>query len=136
DTIGSKRSMHNDVGEIRRVLNTFLQLLDEHHSDSLIISATNHKEILDSALYRRFDDVIEYSLPEKDNLIELIKSKYHSFELNVKEWGSLLSSAEGLSYSEVSKSCDDAIKFAIINNLKKIDQTDLQKVLEERKAYK
>ncbi|EIT0396242.1 ATP-binding protein, partial [Salmonella enterica subsp. enterica serovar Schwarzengrund] len=122
DTIGSKRSMHNDVGEIRRVLNTFLQLLDEHHSDSLIISATNHKEILDSALYRRFDDVIEYSLPEKDNLIELIKSKYHSFELNVKEWGSLLSSAEGLSYSEVSKSCDDAIKFAIINNLKKIDQ--------------
>ncbi|HGG6691021.1 TPA: ATPase, partial [Salmonella enterica subsp. enterica serovar Java] len=61
---------------------------------------------------------------------------YHSFELNVKEWGSLLSSAEGLSYSEVSKSCDDAIKFAIINNLNKIDQTDLQKVLEERKAYK
>ncbi|EIT8647831.1 ATPase, partial [Escherichia coli] len=59
-----------------------------------------------------------------------------SFELNVKEWGSLLSSAEGLSYSEVSKSCDDAIKFAIINNLKKIDQIDLQKVLEERKAYK
>lgn len=50
--------------------------------------------------------------------------------------GSLLSSAEGLSYSEVSKSCDDAIKFAIINNLKKIDQIDLQKVLEERKAYK
>lgn len=79
--------MHNDVGEIRRVLNTFLQLLDEHHSDSLIISATNHKEILDSALYRRFDDVIEYSLPEKDNLIELIKSKYHSFELNVKSGG-------------------------------------------------
>ncbi|WP_426719037.1 hypothetical protein [Enterobacter cloacae complex sp. 304I2] len=80
--------------------------------------------------------MIEYSLPEKENLIKLIKSKYHSFEINVKEWESLLNSAEGLSYSEVSKSCDDAIKFAIINNLKNIEQSDLQKVLEERKAYK
>ncbi|WP_369686283.1 AAA family ATPase [Photobacterium leiognathi] len=53
-----KRSVTNDVGEVRRVVNTFLQLDDEHVSDSLIISATNHKEILDHALYRRFDDVI------------------------------------------------------------------------------
>jgi SpoVK/Ycf46/Vps4 family AAA+-type ATPase len=136
DTIGSKRTMENDVGEIRRVLNTFLQLLDEHRSDSLIISATNHKEILDSALYRRFDDVIEYNLPEKENLEKLIKSKFVSFNLNIDNWGSILDSAEGLSFSEVAKSCDDTIKYGIINNKKELGQDILQKVLKERKAYK
>lgn len=136
DTIGSKRSMVNDVGEIRRVLNTFLQLLDEHRSDSLIISATNHKDILDSALYRRFDDVIEYSLPEKDGLETLIKSKFITFGLKIDDWKNLLQEAEGLSFSEVAKSCDDTIKYGIINNKKELGQNILQNVLAERKAYK
>lgn len=136
DTIGSKRSMVNDVGEIRRVLNTFLQLLDEHRSDSLIISATNHKDILDSALYRRFDDVIEYSLPEKEGLEILIKSKFVTFGLKIDDWQNLLQEADGLSFSEVAKSCDDTIKYGIINNKKELGQNILQNVLAERKAYK
>jgi SpoVK/Ycf46/Vps4 family AAA+-type ATPase len=136
DTIGSKRSMVNDVGEIRRVLNTFLQLLDEHHSDSLVISATNHKDILDGALYRRFDDVIEYSLPERGNLEKLIKSKFISFSLKIDDWQSLLEAADGLSFSEVAKSCDDTIKYGIIKDKNELGQNVLQKVLLERKAYK
>ncbi|HGM6626560.1 AAA family ATPase [Serratia ureilytica] len=136
DTIGSRRSMENDVGEIRRVLNTFLQLLDEHHSDSLIISATNHKDILDGALYRRFDDVIEYVLPEKGNLEKLIKSKFVSFKLKINDWSELLDVADGLSFSEVAKSCDDTIKYGIINNKNELDQSVLQNVFLERKAYK
>jgi len=136
DSIGSRRTMENDVGEIRRVLNTFLQLMDEHSSDSLIISATNHKDILDSALYRRFDDVIEYDLPEKENLIELIKTKFINFKIDISDWSGLLAIANGLSYSEVSKSCDDAIKLAIITNKKTLQQVELEMILAERKSYK
>ncbi len=63
DAIGSQRGLANDVGEIRRVLNSFLQMIEHDQSNSLIIAATNHPEILDYALFRRFDDVIEYHLP-------------------------------------------------------------------------
>ena len=52
-----------DVGEIRRVLNSFLQFLEQDASDSLVIGATNHAQLLDRALFRRFDAVLEYALP-------------------------------------------------------------------------
>lgn len=136
DSIGSKRTMDNDVGEIRRVLNTFLQLMDEHRSDSLIISATNHKDILDNALYRRFDDVVEYDIPDKNNLLKLIKNKFINFAIIVSDWQEVLNVADGLSYAEVSKCCDDAMKFAIIMNKKKLQQDDFIEILAERKNYK
>lgn len=136
DTIGSKRSMINDVGEIRRVLNTFLQLLDDHQSDSLIVAATNHKEILDNALYRRFDDVIEYSLPLKDGLEALIGSKFITHSLKISSMSALIESAIGLSYAEISKACDDAIKYSIIKNEKEIDEAILIQMLSERKSFR
>lgn len=135
DTIGSKRSVTNDVGEIRRVLNTFLQLLDEHRSDSLIITATNHKNILDEALYRRFDDVIEFQKPELSDIFKLIESRFLAFNLNISDKTKLIKSADGLSYAEIQKSCDDAIKLAIIGNRKIIHQETLEVMLNERKSY-
>jgi SpoVK/Ycf46/Vps4 family AAA+-type ATPase len=59
DSIGGHRAAGNDVGEIRRVLNSFLQFLENDDSDSLIVAATNNPQLLDAALFRRFDDVIE-----------------------------------------------------------------------------
>jgi len=55
DALGGRRAERNDVGEIRRVLNSFLQFLERDESDSLVIAATNHPELLDRALFRRFD---------------------------------------------------------------------------------
>src|SRR5262245_16637095 len=69
DAIGSKRILANDVGEIRRVLNSFLQFIEKDESSGIIVAATNHAELLDPALFRRFDDVIDFSLPN-DELIE------------------------------------------------------------------
>lgn len=135
DSIGTKRSVTNDVGEVRRVLNTFLQLLDEHHSDSLIISATNHKEILDHALYRRFDDVIEYDRPTTISIFELIESSFVSFKLNITNKNIILEAAQGLSYAEIKKSCDDAIKFALIHNIDVVEQELLESLLIERRSY-
>ena len=58
DAIGSQRGIANDVGEIRRVLNSFLQMIEQDRSHSLVVAATNHPAILDSALFRRFDDIL------------------------------------------------------------------------------
>lgn len=75
DAIGSQRGKENDVGEMRRVLNSFLQFIERDHSESLIIAATNNLELLDQALFRRFDDVIHYHLPNDDEKILLLKSR-------------------------------------------------------------
>ena len=66
DAIGGQRTLMNDVGEIRRVLNSFLHFLEEAEPTSVVVAATNHPDLLDPALFRRFDDVIEYSLPTDD----------------------------------------------------------------------
>lgn len=79
DSIGSARGLSNDVGEIRRVLNSFLQMVEQDNSDSLVIAATNHVGILDRALFRRFDDVIEYDLPDKARIVETLKAKLGAF---------------------------------------------------------
>jgi SpoVK/Ycf46/Vps4 family AAA+-type ATPase len=63
DAIGTKRTRDNDVGEVRRILNSFLQFLEQDHSDVLIIATTNHEELLDHALFRRFDAIFRYEFP-------------------------------------------------------------------------
>ena len=72
DAIGMQRGQDNEVGEMRRILNTFLQLMERIDSDSLIVAATNCGNQLDKALFRRFDDVIEYSLPEENEIKTLM----------------------------------------------------------------
>src|SRR5580704_2781892 len=63
DALGGKRTAKNEVGEIRRVLNSFLQFLEQDASDSVLVAATNHPKLLDRALFRRFDAVVEYRPP-------------------------------------------------------------------------
>lgn len=133
DSIGSQRGNSNDVGEIRRVLNSFLIMLEEDDSDSLLISATNHVELLDQALFRRFDDIIEYQLPTADEIIVVMKNRLAHFSKSRISWKVLADASVGLSYAEITKACDDAMKSALINNNEKITQADLKLALKERK---
>lgn len=133
DSIGSQRGNSNDVGEIRRVLNSFLIMLEEDDSDSLLISATNHVELLDQALFRRFDDIIEYQLPTEKEITMTMQKRLAHFSKSRISWKKLASAAEGLSYAEISVACDDAMKNALINNNENITQTDLIQAIKERK---
>ncbi len=83
DAIGSKRSMENDVGEMRRVLNSFLQFIENDDSISLIIASTNNLELLDHALFRRFDDLLFYDLPDKNQRFTLIQKILAILELGI-----------------------------------------------------
>ena len=103
DAIGASRDRSNDVGEMRRVLNSFLQFLEQDESDSVIIAATNHAGKLDSALFRRFDDVVRYELPSPELATKLIKNRLGLFGVDTLKWEEILSAAEGLSYAELSR---------------------------------
>lgn len=132
DAIGADRSLDNEVGEMRRILNAFLQFIEQDDSESIIIAATNNLRILDKALFRRFDDVLHYSLPEREAIIRLITKKLDSFDVEKNILSEdVISACEGLSQSEIARSCDDAIKFSILDN-SSVTRKRLVSLLEER----
>ena len=133
DAIGSQRGMGNDVGEIRRVLNSFLQMIEHDHSNSLIIAATNHPEVLDYALFRRFDDVVEYHLPTSNQALDLIRSRLSSFVPKPFKKDGLAEQAQGLSYAEISRAVDASIKDAIMQEQPRVQRLALEHALEERR---
>lgn len=136
DAIGSHRGSTNDVGEMRRVLNSFLQMIEQDGSNSVIVAATNHPEILDYALFRRFDDVVEYSLPQREQIMSVLKSRLSYFESPKLRWAHLASVAEGLSYAEITRVAEEAIKDAIIHDRTKITEAELEKILGERQMIR
>jgi SpoVK/Ycf46/Vps4 family AAA+-type ATPase len=133
DAIGTQRSMANDVGEIRRVLNSFLQMIEQDQSNSVIIAATNHPEILDYALFRRFDYVIEYGLPNQAQITAMLKGRLVGFKPTRSVWKKAAEQAVGLSYADIARAADEAIKNVIIHEQKSITDVDLVHTLAERK---
>jgi SpoVK/Ycf46/Vps4 family AAA+-type ATPase len=134
DALGSQRSSKNDVGEIRRILNSFLQFLEKDDSDSLIIAATNHPDLLDKALYRRFDDVIQYDLPSPEVTKKLIQSRLTTFRLDWKIWDGILASTAGLSQAEIIRASTEVAKNAVLEKRKTILEDELIASIVERKS--
>ena len=133
DAIGTERTRDNDVGEMRRVLNAFLQFLEFDNSNSFIISATNNVSMLDQALFRRFDDVLFYKLPSKEAAIDLIKNKMANFKYDFDANRIPFKNLEGLSHAEISQACDDAIKETILNDKNKVTRVLLLEMLSNRR---
>jgi len=137
DAIGADRSMDNDVGEMRRVLNAFLQFIEQDTSDSLVIAATNNPQLLDQALFRRFDDVLYYKKPTNKETQQLISNKLGLFKSASFGWKTVLEKAAGLSHAEIVLACNDAIKTAILADKKKIVAADLcDMIIKRQDAHK
>jgi len=136
DAIGTERARENDVGEMRRVLNAFLQLIDSDRSDSLIVSATNSHGVLDKALFRRFDDIIHYQKPGTPEIEKLINNRLTSFKPKRAVWKTVLDKALTLSHAEITRACDDAIKEAILSDEVRVTAGRMCAMLDDRQhAY-
>jgi SpoVK/Ycf46/Vps4 family AAA+-type ATPase len=133
DAIGGERASKNDVGEIRRVLNSFLQFLEQDDSDSLIVAATNNVQILDDALFRRFDDVIVYEKPDSAAIRQLVSNRLAPFTVPEFDWPQIQSHAEALSHAEICQACDDAAKAAVLADRRCIDEQVLYRSLKARR---
>jgi SpoVK/Ycf46/Vps4 family AAA+-type ATPase len=134
DAIGSERSLENDVGEMRRVLNSFLQFIEQDNSDSLIVAATNNPKLLDHALFRRFDDVLYYERPDFEERKQLIQNIMGTFITSRFEWKTVLEESEGLSHAEIDHACRDSIKQAILSDQVNVNAKLLLQMLKERQG--
>lgn len=136
DAIGTQRGASNDVGEIRRVLNSFLVFVEQDRSDSVIVAATNHPELLDRALHRRFDDIIKFDRPDADRISRIIENRLAAFHLSSLALDSLARQAEGLSCAEVVLACDDAAKEAVLHHDSNLTNDLLGKAIDDRQNVK
>lgn len=125
DALGTERATQNDVGEMRRVLNSFLQFVEMDDSDSLIIAATNHPQLLDRALFRRFDAVIEYDLPSLAIAEMVMKERLASLDTSAVRWSDVISEVKCLSHSDLATACESSAKTAILGGRGYVATEDL-----------
>lgn len=131
DTLGSERG-GNDVGEMRRVLNTLLILIEQDNSESLLLAATNKPEMLDKAIFRRFDDCVEYTLPNQAGMAELIRNSLATFITDDISVESLSSMYEHISCADIVCACRDAVKESLLSGSDRVNQHLLEQAFMER----
>ena len=135
DAIGADRNLDNEVGEARRILNSFFQFIEQDASESIIIAATNNQKLLDQALFRRFDDVLHYELPTEREIRRLFEKQIVPFDKNFVVTSKLISKATSLSQAEIIRVCEDAIKNAILSNLAITEDGLISLINERMSAY-
>ena len=134
DSIGSERGITNDVGEIRRVLNSFLQMIEQNNSLSIVMAATNHPGVLDRALFRRFDDILHFELPDESQIAKLLKMRLTKATSQSVAWRDLASRAVGLSYADVARATNDVLKEALVGERRQVREEEIRVAIEELKS--
>jgi SpoVK/Ycf46/Vps4 family AAA+-type ATPase len=136
DSIGAQRDQGQDVGEVKRILNSFLINIEKDQSNSIVIAATNLPESLDKALFRRFDDIIRYPLPKIEEIKKVLKKNLSGFSLSTNtSIDKIAKEAIDLSYSDIVRSCEESIKEMIIMGKSEIPISALLNSLKKRKQY-
>lgn len=136
DAIAKTRDDNQEVGEIKRVVNTFLQLLDEYEaSNGLLVAATNLDKFLDSAVWRRFDDAIEVPKPTEREIQAILKQTLSSVAVGSIDWASLIQQMQGFSAAETVRVAQDAAKRAILEREELVIQQHLEEAIREIQAF-
>ncbi len=133
DAMGSQRGFANDVGEARRILNSFLQMIEQDSSNSVIVCATNHDQVLDHALFRRFDDVIRYELPGPDEITALFRHRLSRYVGSRFPWAKLPELARGLSGAEITLAAERAIKEHLIQGTRSVSFAMVETAIQDRR---
>lgn len=132
DALGGDRA-GNDVGEARRILNSFLVFLEQSSPESVLIAATNHRSILDKALFRRFDAVLTYGLPDRRQASAVIRARLGTLAKGVS-WGKVSPHTEGHSHADLVKAAEGAAKTALMRGDLVVNSEDLIASLASRRA--
>lgn len=134
DALAGARGHGNDVGEIRRVLNSFLQFLEQDQSESVIVATSNLPDVLDRALFRRFDLTIEYPLPGSSVARKVIQNRLAGLDLKSIDWRRVGPATRGLSHAEVTMAAERAAKDSILAQEPTLTTEALIASLRERRA--
>ncbi|MCI0578159.1 MAG: ATP-binding protein [Chloroflexi bacterium] len=125
DIIGKSREGQSDVGELKRVVNTFLQMLDNYRGESLIIAATNHETLLDYALWQRFDEVVCFSRPAPKEIEALLRMRLGGVRLHDFAPGDVVSRFNELSHNDITRICIDALKQMVLTDRASLTEQDI-----------
>lgn len=132
DTLARSRTERNDVGEATRITNGLLEMLENHRGDGLVIAATNLDSALDSALFRRFDEVLKIPLPGPDEIERLLRTTLSAMSVEKDvPWHQLAREMDGMSGSDVVRVGQNAAKHTVLEGRKKVGVADLRHALGE-----
>lgn len=132
DALATRRGAENDIGEARRMLNSFLQFLDEDASSGLVLAATNHQELLDRAIFRRFEATIGYDLPPPDHVRRILTQRLPQFDVSAFDWKTITETAQGLSQADIVAAADDAARDAVLESDGLLTDETLLRAIGER----
>lgn len=131
DVIAKLRDDKNELGELKRVVNSLLQNIDGFNNDSILIAATNHHELLDPAIWRRFSTIVALEKPQRDEIIRylntLLANKSTYFISNEKKLERIVGAFEGLSYSDIRTIILNALKTVILSGRENLTNCDVLK---------
>lgn len=133
DALASERSLPGDHGELRRVVATVLQVLDDVRGESIFVATSNHPQMLDSAVWRRFDEVIRLQNPDARAIRRLIKLRLNGFlgSLDTSEWADRL---KGASAADIELVCLDALRHAVLDGTPAVTSEHLLAALARQRA--
>lgn len=128
DIIGKQRNVSsNEVGEVHRIVNVLLGLLEEYDGEGILVATTNLESSLDKALFRRFDDIIEFQKPTELEIEKLLKISFSALklskEIDLKQYAKKMT---GHSYAIIVKIANDAAKKSIISLRPEISKDDIE----------
>ncbi len=119
DTIAKRRDDLGEIGELKRLVTVLLQQLDEWPSTGLLIAATNHSDLLDPAIWRRFEQLINFPLPDKDTVETFLFQMLQNIAPEYVNWSEALSiSLAEQSFAEIERKVKLARRATLLNKTK------------------
>lgn len=136
DFIAKSRTVGHDVGEIPRIVNMLLLLLEEYESPGLIVATTNLESSLDKALFRRFDEVIEITRPSEKEILSLFKFALSAFKVeNDINWDMIIEKVRGYSSANIVAIAENAAKISVLDSTNIVTQEHIEIAIIEIKKY-
>jgi ATP-dependent 26S proteasome regulatory subunit len=131
DALGKARDDPSEHGEVKRVVTAFLQMLDAFRGPSLLLASTNHEQLLDSALWRRFDEVLAFPHPTVHQARHLLRRRLRMAKHKKLEIDASASKLKGKPHAAVEKAAWDAVRYAVLDGRQAVDQHDLDRAVKD-----
>jgi len=136
DVVGKQRDDQYEHGEIKRVVNNFMQMLDNFNGESLIIAATNHQHLLDPGLWRRFDDILLFDLPTNEQRENLYRFYFKSIKKDTIDLQKLAEKSDGFSGADISQIVAESIRDMVLENSSVLSEETILKTIEYHRRRK
>lgn len=134
DALGKRRDDDQEVGELKRVVSSFLQFLDGHPHDHIVIAATNHAGMLDDALWRRFDEILHFERPTEEGLRRLVELRLRGVRKRAVDLSAVVAGMQGFAFADAERVCLEAIKVMHLAARKELTQDLLETELAEQRS--